>query len=110
MKSSKKPIQLTSALLKSIIEEEVKGFGDMEDVEKKAKETDEVEADEYADTIEHPVDYKKVNGLKEADTLDQHIDYMKALKIEEGRLTKRLGRVKEALQKGAKKLIVARVV
>lgn len=111
MKSSKKPIQLTPALLKSIIEEEVsKGFGDEEDVEKRAKDTDEVEADEYADSLEHPVDFKKANGIKEAGTLDQHIGYMKALKIEEGRLTKRLSRVREALQKGVNKLIAAKIV
>jgi hypothetical protein len=113
MKPTKKPaqpIQLTPALLKSIIEEEVKGFGDMEDVEKRAKDTDETDADEFADSLEEPVDWKKANHIKEADTLDGHVDYMKALKIEESRLTKRLAQVRTSLQKGAKKLVVARIV
>jgi hypothetical protein len=108
MKPTKRTIRLTPALLKSIIEEEVKGFGEMEDVEDvKATETD---ADEQADTLEHPVDYKKANGLKESDTLDEHIDYMKALKIEEGRTVKRLAKIRAALRNGANKLVIARVV
>ena len=89
---TKKPIQLTPELLRSLIEEEVKGFGDMEDVEDRAKDAEETDADEFADT------------------LDKHIDYMKALKIEESRLTKRLGKVREALTKGAKKLVIAKVI
>lgn len=108
MKPTKKPVRLTPALLKSIIEEEVKGFGEMEDVED--VKTKEVDADEQADTLEHPVDFKKANGIKEADTLDQHTDYMKALKIEEGRTVKRLAKIREALRNGAQKLINARLV
>ena len=110
MKSTKKPIQLTPSLLRSLIEEEVKGFGDMEDVEKKAKDTEEVDADEYADSLEQPIDHAKANKIKESQTLDEHIDYMKALKIEESRLTKRLSKIREALNKGAKKLVTAKVV
>jgi hypothetical protein len=60
-------VKLTPKLLKRIIDEEVAKFGDMEDVEKRAKDTEETEADEYADALE------------------KHIDYVKALKIEEGR-------------------------
>jgi hypothetical protein len=113
MKPTKKPaqpIQLTPALLKSIIEEEVKGFGDMEDVEKRAKDTDELDADEQADGVEEPVDWKKANHIKESDTLDGHVDYMKALKIEESRLTHRLAKVRANLQRGAKKLVAAKIV
>jgi hypothetical protein len=87
MTTNKKPVQLTPALLRSIIEEEVGKFGDMEDVEDKPKETEETDADEFADS------------------LDKHIDFMKALKIEEARLTKRLARVKEARVRAAKTLV-----
>jgi len=94
MKTNKpaQPIKLTPNLLRSLIEEEVKGFGDMEDVEDRAKDAKETDADEFADT------------------LDKHIDYMKALKIEESRLTKRLEKVRKALSEGATKLVRAKVV
>jgi len=92
MKPSKKSIKLTPQLLRALIEEEAKHFGNEEDVEDRADDTEEVGADEYADT------------------LDKHVDYMKALKIEESRLISRLGKVRGALQKGAKKLVNARVV
>ena len=117
---TKKPIQLTPALLKSIIEEEVKGFGDMEDVTKRAKDTDETDADELADAVTDKVDWKKVNHIKESDTLDEHIDLMKGYKLEEARLTKivvegqraaaRLSKVRDALKRGAQKLISAKIV
>lgn len=110
MKPTKKIVNLTPALLRSLIEEETKGFGDMEDVEKRAKETEELDADEQADGVEQPVDWKKAAKLKEGETLDEHINYMKALKIEESRLSKRLARVRLALNEGAKKLVVAKVV
>lgn len=84
--TAKKTTQLTPSLLRKIIEEEVAKFGDMEDVEKKAGETDEVEPDELADTLE------------------KHIDMVKALKIEEGRLTKRLLKIREAKQNAFKKI------
>lgn len=106
-----KAIKLTPNLLRSLIEEEVKGFGDMEDVEDRAKDTDETEADEFADTLDHKVDFAKANGIKqEGATLDEHIDYMKALKLEETRLTRRLAQVRKALSEGAKKLVNAKVV
>jgi len=70
-------MKLTSRLLKKIIEEEVAKFGDMEDVEDRAKDTEETDADEMADALE------------------KKIDYAKALKVEESRLTKRLRVVKE---------------
>lgn len=79
--------KLTPALLRTIIEEEVtKSFGDMEDTEDKAKDTEETDADEYADALE------------------KHIDYVKALKVEEGRLTKRLEKIREAKQRVLKKI------
>lgn len=111
MTTKKSAIKLTPALLQALIEEEVKkGFGEMEDTEKKAKDTDEVDADEYADTLDHPVDYKKAAGVKEAATLDEHMDYLKALKLEETRLVRRLARVRKAMTENVKKLVIARVV
>ena len=109
--TTKKALKLTPALLKSLIEEEVKkGFGEMEDTEKKAKDTDEVEADEYADTPEHPVDWAHAAGVKkEGATLDQHLNLLQALKLEETRLVRRLARVRKALTENAKKLIIAKV-
>lgn len=104
------PIQLTSKMLRSIIEETVNGFGDMEDTEDRASDTEELDADEQADGVETPVDWKKVNHIKEGETLDEHINYMKALKIEENRLSRRLSKVRQALQQGAKKLVVAKIV
>ncbi len=82
-----KSVKLTPQLLRQIIEEEVsKGFGDMEDVEKRAKETDETDADELADSL----------GKK--------IDYAKALKVEEARLIKRLANIRETRQRVLKSL------
>lgn len=78
--------KLTSRLLRKIIDEEVAKFGDMENVEKKAGDTEEVDADEQADSLE------------------KHIDYVKALKIEEGRLTKRLAKVRETKQRVLKRI------
>jgi len=87
MKGSKmSEIKLTPKLLKRIIDEEVSKFGDMEETEDAAKETDEVGPDEYADALE------------------KHIDYVKALKIEESRLIKRLKTVKEAKVRVLKKI------
>lgn len=72
-------MKLTSQLLRRIIEEEVAKFGDMEDTEKRAKDTEEVDADEL--------------GTDKA--AEKHIDFMKALKIEETRLRKRLAKIQE---------------
>jgi len=110
MKTNTKAIPLTPELLRSIIEETASGFGDMEDTEDRAKDSEEIDADEFADSLEQPVDWKKANKLKESNTLDEHISYMKSLKIEEHRLNTRLAKVREALQKGAKKLVIAKVV
>ena len=72
-------MKLTSQLLRRIIEEEVAKFGDMEDTEKRAKGTEEVDADEYGSDK----------------SLEKHIDYVKALKIEESRLRRRLAKIQE---------------
>jgi len=86
MKTNQKPVKLSPKQLRSLIETEVKkGFGDMEDVEKRKKDTEEVDADEF--------------GTDKA--LDNHIDYIKALKVEEKRLSERLTRVKKAKQRAA---------
>lgn len=74
---SGKPVKLTSSLLRKIVQEEVSKFGDMEDTQKVAKDTDEVDADEIADSLE------------------KKIDYVKALKIEEARLVKRIMKIRE---------------
>ena len=57
-----------------------------EDVEKVAAKTDEVDADDYAETIE------------------QDIDWMKALKIHERRLMKKLQEVKKAKKRIGRRL------
>lgn len=109
MKSTKKSIPLTPAMLRALIEEEFKkGFGEPEDTEDRADDAEETEADEFADSLERPVDWKKANAIKE--TLDGHISMMKALKLEETRLVRRLAKVKAQLAEGAKKLVAARVV
>lgn len=76
-------MRLTKNLLKKIIEEEVSKFGDMEDVEK--VKADEVDADEYADSLE------------------KKLDFIKALKIEEARLRRRLERIIETRRRVVKK-------
>ena len=68
-------MKLTSQLLKKIIMEEVAKFGDMKDVED--VEATELAADEYGDDK----------------SLEKKINYMKALKIEEGRLRRRLDKI-----------------
>jgi len=88
-------MKLTTTILKKIIAEEVtklreakamKGFGDMESTEDAAKDAEEVDADEYADSLEH------------------HVDHYKALGLEEARLTRRLAQIHEAKKKAAAKL------
>jgi hypothetical protein len=82
----RKTVKLTPMLLKKIVTEEVAKFGDMKSTEDAAKETEEVDADEFADTLE-----KKV-------------DFMKALKIEESKLTKRLTVIREKINRIKKTL------
>lgn len=79
-------MKLTSQLLKKIIMEEVSKFGDMKDVED--VEATELTADEYGDDK----------------SLEKKINYMKALKIEEGRLRRRLDKIVETRRKVARSL------
>jgi hypothetical protein len=81
-------MKLTSKLLRRIIEEEVAKFGDMESTEDRAKDAEEVDADEY--------------GTDKA--AEKHIDFMKALKIEEARLRRRLVKITETRRRLAKKI------
>ena len=81
-------MKLTSQLLRRIIEEEVAKFGDMESTEDRAKDTEEIDADEF--------------GSEKA--VEKHIDYIKALKIEEARLRRRLVKIQETKKRLAKKL------
>lgn len=81
-----KTAKLTTSLLNRIIKEEVAKFGAEEDVEKRAKETEEVDADEIADSLE------------------KNIDFMHALKIEERRLVARLAKIKEQRRNMLKKI------
>ena len=68
-------MKLTPAVLKNLILDEASKLGKMKDVEDvKAKEVD---ADEFADSLE------------------KKIDYVKALKIEETRLRRRLAQIAE---------------
>lgn len=71
-------MKLTSSLLKKIVIQEVAKFKAMKSTEDAAKDADEVDADEFADTLENPHNYYKALGLEEA------------------RLMKRLKRIKEA--------------
>lgn len=68
-------MKLTPELLKKIIAEEAAKFGDMESTEDRAGDVEEVDADEYADSLE------------------KKIDYVKALKIEESRIRRRLSEI-----------------
>ena len=81
-------MRLTNQLLRRIIEEEVAKFGDMEDTESRAKDTEEVDADEY--------------GSDKA--AEKHIDFIKALKIEENRLRRRLAKIQETKKRFLQKL------
>jgi hypothetical protein len=80
-------MKLTSRLLRRIIEEEVAKFGDMESTEDRAKDAEEVDADEF--------------GTDKAK--EKQIDYMKALKIEETRLRRRLAMIAETKRRIARR-------
>lgn len=79
-------MKLTSRLLKRIIREEASKFGDMESTEDRASDTDEVDADGYADALE------------------KKLDFMKALKIEETRLRRRLTKIAETRRRLARRI------
>ena len=89
---SKRVKKVTPSILKRMIVQEARKLR-MEvletgenDSEKVAKKAEEVDADEYADSIE------------------QDIDFMKALKIHERRLIRKLKQVKEAKSKIGRRL------
>lgn len=71
-------MKLTSAMLRKIIMEEAAKFGKERSVKDAAKDTEEVDADGFADTLEKKIDFEK------------------ALKLEETRLLKRVKRIREA--------------
>lgn len=79
-------MKLTPELLKRIIAEEAAKFGDMESTEDRADDVEEVDADEYADSLE------------------KKIDYVKALKIEESRIRRRLSEIANIKRKISKTL------
>lgn len=81
-------MKLTNTILRRIIEEEVAKFGEMESTEDRAKDADEVDADEY--------------GTDKAK--EKQIDFMKALKIEEARLRRRLIKITETRRSLARRL------
>lgn len=80
--------KLTPSLLQSFINEETtKLFGEIESVEDRAEETEEVDADEYATA------------------LAKKIDYVKALKLEENRLVKRIAKIRESRKLAIKQIM-----
>ena len=83
--------RLTPNMLRRLVFEEKKrmleNFGDEEPVEKAAKDTEEVDPDDLADSIE------------------QDIDWMKALKIQEFKLRRKLRRVNEAKKRLRRRVI-----
>jgi hypothetical protein len=79
-------MKLTPRMLNRIIKEEMAKFGKSEDVEDRASDTEETDADEFADSVA------------------KKIDYVKALKVEEARLQRRLNRIAEARQRVIKSI------
>lgn len=70
-------MKLSSSVLKKVIREEAAKMGKEKSTEDAAKETEEVEAGDLADTLE------------------KHIDYVKAVKLEEKRMINRLRKLRE---------------
>lgn len=81
-------MKLTSRLLKRIIDEEVAKFGEMESTEDRAKDVEEIDADEF--------------GTDKAK--EKTIDFIKALKIEETRLRRRLAKIQETKARLARRI------
>jgi hypothetical protein len=81
-------MKLTKQRLHQMIREEAANIGGTgESPEDRAKDTKEVDADEYAGTLE------------------KDIDFMKALKIEESRVVKRLKAIREKKNEVASRII-----
>ncbi len=84
---------LTAKALRKLVLEEIGNLseaglsGELADTEKAAKDVEEKEASEYADSLE------------------QNIDFMKALKIQEKRLYKKMIKLQEAKKKLRSKIL-----
>ena len=90
--------KLSVQQLKKLIAEEKAGLGQIRDVEKEPKKTKEVEADEYADTLEKDVDHYK--GLKESEVkLEKKLAQVRQRR---SRLAKKINEARKTKKKGAK--------
>jgi hypothetical protein len=88
LKGRTKVKKINSRYLKKLVMEEIaKMTGELEDVEKVAKDVPETEASEFASALE------------------QNIDFMKALNIQEARLVKKLNRIQEAKSKIGRRIL-----
>jgi hypothetical protein len=86
-----KSVKLTNEMLKRLVMEEAAKFGAEKSTEDAASDTEEVDADEYADALE------------------KKIDMYKALKIEERKVAKRLATLREQKRLLLKKLASKKV-
>lgn len=94
----KKVVKLTPELMKRLVREEIEKLqaerakqlseapDELESVESKKNDAEEVEADEYADTLERKVDWYKANKIKETKLIKQ----LKALREQNARLKKEI--------------------
>lgn len=82
--SQKKVHKLTPQLLRRLVLEEKEKYE--KDVKKAAADTEEVEASEYADTLE------------------KHIDFIAALKIKEAALKSQLSQIQEQRSKASARI------
>lgn len=80
-------MKLTSKMLRRIIEEEASKFGKEEAPEDAAGDTEEVDADEFADSLQKKIDYEK------------------AMQLEEKRLRRRFKKVREARVRVRKQIV-----
>ena len=89
---SNKVTKITAAQLKQLIlkESQDAGFSGLQPLSKVAKKTKEVEADEFADTLE------------------KHVDMLAVLKIHEAKLTSRLNKVRAQRTQLNKRIAEAR--
>lgn len=78
-------MKLTNSILRQMVMEQLKKFGKPKSTEDVSSETEEVDADEYAEKL-----VKRIN-------------FMTALKIEEARLNDRLSKIQELKKMNSKK-------
>ncbi len=88
---SKRVRKITPDLLKKIIVQEARKL--------------KLETLETGVTDPEKVDAEEVDASEYADSLEQDIDYIKALKITERRLIKKIKKIREAKQRLAKKIV-----